>query len=506
MLFCFKEILMKKSSFKFKSALFVSLLLATAFSQSLLFAKQNAAADDEKAEVLTAIETKMTEKINVDFRETPIEDVLRMLAKQADVDIVKSPAVIGNVTATLTDIPLAEALDNILAVHGYGYIATENMIRILPRAEIYNAPEKMVNRVYRITYADVKELEKALKKFMTSRGSLSAMPGTSNIIVTDTETTVEAIDKFIEEVDRVTQQVLVEVRIYDVTDTDDFNFDIKWNAGRITENLSGEPITETTGNGIPYTDELAGGAAATGTPLQTTSKRADPFAAGSFDKTNGGSVRLGFFNNSVNLDVFLTALEKKQYATLLANPSIMVLDNETATFEIVEEIPYKEESSTSGGGQMTSTRFKDVGVKLVVTPHITRDNMLRLHLIPEFGVSEAQQRNKVTNEPIVPTVNTRKLDTIALLRNGATVVLGGLRKQEVSKILSKVPLLGDIPLLGGLFRSESENTITTEVLVFITPRIIDVAVLSAEEAKNFEYTNIRSVKYPPLRNKKLKQK
>ena len=220
---------MKNLSFKLKWIMVISMLLATAFSQSLLFAENDPPAEDEKAEVLTVIQKKMLQEISIDFRETPIEDVLRMLAKQADVDIVKSPVVTGNVTATLTDIPLSEALDNILAAHGYGFIATENMIRIVPRAEIYNAPQKLVNRVYRITYADVKELEKALKKFMTSRGSLSAMPGTSNIIVIDTETTIEAIDKFIEEVDRVTQQVLVEVRIYDVTDTDDFNLNINWN-------------------------------------------------------------------------------------------------------------------------------------------------------------------------------------------------------------------------------------------------------------------------------------
>ena len=131
------------------------LLLAMVFSPILMFA---AAADDpvaqeEQAEVLTAVQIRMQQKVNVDFRETPIEDVLRMLAKQADVDIVKSPLVEGNVTATLTDIPLSEALDNILAAHGYGYIATENMIRIVPRKDIYDAPEKLVESVRQVYVA-----------------------------------------------------------------------------------------------------------------------------------------------------------------------------------------------------------------------------------------------------------------------------------------------------------------------------------------------------------------
>lgn len=480
------------------------LLLAMIFSPSV-FAADTAApiAEDVQTEVLTAVQLRMQRKVNIDFRETPIEDVLRMLAKQADVDIVKSPEVIGNVTATLTDIPLDEALDNILAAHGYGYIATENMIRIVPRKDIYDIPEPLVERVRRITYADVTELEKALKKFISSRGSLSSMPSTSNIIVKDTESNIQAIDKFIEEVDRVTQQVLVEVRIYDVTDTDSFDLDIEWNAARNTENSTGGLITETTGNGITYNTALpATGVPTTSPPLQTSSKRADPFAAASFDETDGGSLRLGFFNDSFSLDVLLSALKKTEYATLLANPSIMVLDNEMASFEIVKEIPYKEESQTSAGGSLTSTRFKNAGVELTVTPHITRDDMLRLLITPTFGVAEAQTTNSITGELRVPVVNTRTLTTTALLKSGETVVLGGLRKQEGAKNLFKTPILGDLPFIGGLFRSENESTETTELLIFITPKIVDVPVLQKHEAQTYKYTEIPKVDYPSLRSDK----
>jgi type IV pilus assembly protein PilQ len=479
------------------------LLLVIALSPGLLLAA--AAAEDtntedaNKAEVLTAIQMKMQQPVSVDFRETPIDDVLRMLAKQADVDIVKSPAVIGNVTATLTDVPLAEALDNILAAHGYGYLATEHMIRVMPQKDIYEAPEKLVERVYKITYADVTELEKALAKFISKQGNISSMPGTSNIIVKDTESNIRAMDKFVEEVDRVTQQVLVEVRVYDVTDTDSFDLGINWNAGRNTVNATGGLMTETTGDGITYNaTQPATGIPATAPPLQTSTKRADPFGAGSFDKTSGGSLRLGFFNDAFSLDVILTALQKQEWSTLLANPSILVLDNETANFEIIREIPYTEnQQSSTGSSTMTSTQFKNVGVKLKVIPHITRDDMLRLHIMPEFSVAEEQLITTAT-ESTVPVVNTRKLDTIALLKNGETVVLGGLRKQEVTKKLYKIPLLGDIPLVKGLFRTEAEKPVTTELLVFITPKIVDVPVLQSHEAETYKYTDIPKVKYPPL--------
>jgi len=179
-----------------------------------------AAEDTNKAQVLTAVQIKMQQRVTIDFRETPIEDVLRMLAKQADIDIVKSPEVTGNVTATLKDIPLAEALDNILAAHGYGYIATENMIRIVPRKDIIDIREKIVNKIYRINYADVRQVEESLKKFISKDGSLSSNPGTSNIIVTDVESKITAIDAFIKEIDHITPQVLVEARIYDITHSD----------------------------------------------------------------------------------------------------------------------------------------------------------------------------------------------------------------------------------------------------------------------------------------------
>lgn len=499
MKFLEKDIIMKKfmKQGKTKTA---TIFLFTIFLCANVWAQQKPTPEDGK-EVLTNLEQRMQKNISVTFKDVPIEDVISIIAQQAEVDIIKSPKVIGNVTATLTDVPLEEALNNILSVHGCTYILDENMIRVVSAEDISEKVELLVSKVYRITYADVKELEKALTKFISQRGSISAMPGTSNLIITDTESKIDAISKFIEEVDRVTQQVLIEVRIYDVTDTDDFNLDIKWRAQRQVQtgdNLLFGPDTGGTLSSPPTPMDVDGTPVTLVHPL----KRADPFATGSFDKTNGGALRLGFLNDSLSLDVLLTALQKTEYATLLANPSIMVLDNETAQFEIVKEIPYKEENSTSGGGQLTSTRFKNVGVILKVMPHITRDDMLRVRIMPEFGVAEAQRYNSETGEPIVPTVNTRKLDTIALLKSEETIVLGGLRKQEVAKNLYKTPILGDLPLLGGLFRSENETSDTTELLVFITPKIIDIPVLNSSEAEIYEHTNIRQANYPPLRDNK----
>jgi type IV pilus assembly protein PilQ len=421
----------------------------------------------ENKEVLTVLEQQMLKEISIDFSNTPIEDVIRVMAAQADVDIIKSPKVVGNVTATLTNVPLEEALANILAAHGYGYVADKNMIRISPMDEISEKSERLVSKIYRITYADVKEVEKSLKKFVSNRGSLSANPGTSNIIVTDTESQIKAITNFIDEIDRITPQILVEARVYDVTSRDKLDLGIEWVTGRNTTYATGAIGTNpTAGHREPFV--TTGFSAATGETADATV----------------GFMRFGLLNNTIDIDVQLTAEQEDIDAKLLANPRILVLDNETALFDIVTEHPYVERT-ISGSTIQETVQFKQVGVRLEVTPHVTRDGMLRLHIIPEFGVVVGQVQIESSD---VPIVDTRKVDTKALVKDGQTVVLGGMRKKDTSRQVNKVPLLGDLPLLGVLFRFEGEDTAVTELIVFITPRIIKHAVMSESEERAYEAT------------------
>ena len=196
----------------------------------------------------------------------------------------------------------------------------------------------------------------------------------------------------------------------------------------------------------------------------------------------------------MDVEFVLNILHEQDFAKLLANPRIMVLDNEKATFEIVREIPYLVVTDTAAGGQLQMYNFKPVGVKLEVTPHVTREGMIRLHIKPEFGVEVG------STSP--PTVNTRKVDTQALVQDGQTVVLGGLRKSETTQDVWKVPIFGDIPLVGGLFQSKTESVEDTELLIFITPRIVVEPTLSAKERTLFKETEIAEFKEisdrPPL--------
>ncbi|MFA5239744.1 MAG: secretin N-terminal domain-containing protein [Phycisphaerae bacterium] len=456
--------------------------------------------------ISTTLQERMLKKISVDFTNTPIEDVIKMIAEQADVDIIKSPGVTGNVTAKLTNVPMAEALDNILAVSGYGCVIDKNLIRISLISEIAQKEEILQTRVYQITYADVVEVEKALKKFLSKRGSLSSSPATSNIIVKDTESNIKAMDSFIAKIDRMTTQVLVEVRIYDVTSTDGFNLGTDWSIGRnnpitvlstntqadnsVINNLTGVTTPDTTTFNTTKTtqtawqDNTAGGVTGTSSYLY---RKSNPFVGGAFSSDSAGSIRLGFLD-AINAEVTLNILRSEVGAKLLANPRILVLDNETAEFKIISEIPYTEQSETSAGGAMTSIKFKEVGVELKVTPHITRDDMVRLHIVPEFSVVTTPGTTLATGYQTVPTIDKRRIDTIALVRDGQTVVLGGLRKRTVSQDVTKIPILGDIPLFGRAFTSSEESVETNELIIFITPRVVVEPLLSSDENKGLGET------------------
>ena len=427
--------------------------------------------DSEEKAGLTDIEQRMRKRISIDVNEVPIDTVIRQLVEQADLDIIQSPKVIGNVTVTLTDVPLEEALSSILTVHDCTYVLTENIMRIITSEEMVTKAEPILTKTYEIVYADAAEVVIALDKFKSPQGSVSSIKGTSHIIVTDTESKIREISALLDKIDRITPQILVEARIYDITSRDKLDLGVQWNAGRRTD--------------------------AVFTPFSTvgtnpTAGPRNPFLTSGFSnattKTGSavtGALRFGWLNSSIDIDVLLRAQQEITDAKLLANPRILVLDNEEATFDIVTEHPYVERTISSGD-ITESVKFKEVGVKLVVIPKITRDGMIRLHIQSEFGVFVERVTLSTTD---VPVVDTRKVDTIALVRDSQTVVLGGMRKKDVSKEINKIPFLGDIPILGALFRFEGEDTAVTELIVFITPRIITQPVLSLGEQLALEETS-----------------
>ena len=425
----------------------------------------------------TPLRDRLQKRISVDFRKTAIEDVIRIIAEQADVGVVASPSVKGEATVKLTNVPLEEALRSILEVHGFDYVVGNNVIKVLTHNEMPQVPERLTTQIFEVTYTDVNDVVRSLEKFKSEAGSVSHIRGTSRILVTDKESKVKDISEFISQVDHLTPQILVEARIYDITSTDNFDLGVQWAMGSRTNFLPG--ASRSIFNG--------------GEPNGIT----DPFRMGQFNgtmskanSTNAG-LRFGWLTSNLDIDVLLKAQNEKINAKLLANPRILVLNDQTATMKIVSEVPYQQLTESALGGSIGTTAFREVGVELRVKAHLAaRDQMIRMHLKPVFSVVTGQvQVAGATGQPFAqPVVDRRETDTTLIVRNGQTIVMGGLRKKEVAKQINKVPLLGDLPLAGALFRFKSERTINSELIVFVTPWIVEQPNLSEKESQAFEET------------------
>ncbi len=444
-------------------------------------------AEAEIQEILTGVERKLQKIVVVEANDLSIDLVIRQLIDQTDVNIVISPKVTGEVTVSLTDVTLKDALESILTVYGFDYIAGENVIQILPIDEIPVMTERLVTETFQIKHVDVVEVVTALEKFISKNGSVSYIQGSSYVIVTDTQSKIRDIGNLLNKIDGVTPQVLIEVRIYDITSKDNLDLGVEWSAGRrtnrnpaITGRAIGDDITVQKGGADTFVNSITD-PSLTGGVFGGTSKTAD---------STKGFLRFGLLNDSIEVDALLRAEQEDIDAKLLANPRILVVDNLEAVFDIVTQHPYVERTIT--GATVTETvQFKDVGVKLTVTPHITTNGSVRMKIMPEFGIVIGQVQVASSN---VPIVDLRKFSTTAVVKDGHTVVLGGLRKKDTTLQTNKVPILGDIPILGRLFRFEGEATTVNELVIFITPRIITELTMSESETEAYRETEFSGPK------------
>ncbi len=425
----------------------------------------------ESPEVSSALMTRMKQTlVSVDFKKASMEDVITALSSQADLDMIKSPDVTGLVTAKLTDVPLNEALESILAVHGYGYQTTDTIVQILPLEQLQKQEVHFEQRMYKIAYANIDTMQEAIADILSEDGNMSCNRTSNHLLVYDAEDRIAMIDKFVAEADHETPQILVEARIYDISCEDGLDLGFNWFGG-----------TNTT-----YDSDTS---EATGGQLNPFSRMT--FGSNYNNATSGnGTLRFGILHNDLSINMAFSAVKDTVKARLLASPTILVLDNEQASIKIVEEIPYQELTQTTGGGNIGTTNFKEVGVQLTVRPRVTRGDKVRLAIKPEFSVQTGSvdvtnTTNTSTSTSSQPIVDRREAMTQALIESGQTVVIGGLRKSDEVDQVSKVPLISDLPLLGELFKFHSEKTVNSELVVFITPHIIHDLSLTPEQQSQY---------------------
>ncbi|MCD6055856.1 MAG: pilQ [Gammaproteobacteria bacterium] len=410
-------------------------------------------------------------KLSLNFQDIPVRAVLQLLAEFTGLNIVVSDSVKGNITLRLNDVPWDQALAIVLQTQGLGQQQVGNVMLVAPLAELMAREKQELESVkqvetlaplrselIRLHYAKAEDMVKLLQEskdnsVLSSRGSVSFDVRTNSLWVQDTSAQLKDIEDFIKRLDIPVRQVLIEARIVEVSK--DYSEDLGVKLGVTNEKRN---ITGT----LDGANQMKQGTAPVDIDVDDRLNLNLPAAA--TDSSSIG-IALAKIGTDTFLDLELSALETEGRAKIVSSPRVITADKQLARIESGQEIPYQE-SSSSGA---TSVSFKKAVLSLEVTPQITPDNRIIMLLKVNKDSPNYSETTALNNEP---AINTKSVETNVLVKNGETVVLGGIYEQNKSLTINKTPFLGDIPLLGYLFRSKSEQDDRSELLIFITPKII----------------------------------
>jgi type IV pilus assembly protein PilQ len=439
------------------------------------------AAADEKKEYTG-------ERLTLNFQDIDVRSVLQLLADTSGQNIVVSDSVTGNLTLRLQNVPWDQALDIVLRTKGLDKRRQDNVIIIGPTDELASrekaelAAHKEVQELspthtefMQVNYAKVSDLAKLIKtantkdSMLSPRGTLSIDERTNTLLVQDTTDKLADIRRLVQTLDVPVKQVLIEARIVVVTDT--FERDLGARFGVTSAQKNGNNgLLSITGNGTGA-DTMTQSAL---TNLQNTGK-VSPVATPILDNryqvnlpaaNTNGSIGISLLGGSYIVDLELSAAQNEGKSETISSPRVITANQKQATILQGTEIPYQE-SASSGA---TTTQFKNAVLSLKVTPLITPDNRVILDLDVADDTVGAQVTSATGGS--VPSIDTREIITQVLVNDGQTVVLGGILDTTKSKSADKVPFLADIPVLGNLFKSTININNKTELLIFITPKIL----------------------------------
>ncbi len=417
------------------------------------------------------------EKLSLNFQNIEVRALLQVIADFTNFNVVTSDTVTGSVTLRLKDVPWDQALDIILQAKGLGLRKSGNVIWIAPKDELaakekvdleskqqIAALEPVRTQSFQLNYTKAEEVSKGLtgqasgqggggaaSRILSPRGSVIYETRTNQLFVTDIPSKLEEIQAMIAKIDIPVRQVLIEARIVEADDTFGRSLGVKL-GGRYTGGSS--PGVAVGGNLSPA---VAGGVAGLG---------ANNFVnlpATGQNNYDAGSFAVSLFGSSVNrfLNLEISALEADGKGKIVSSPRVITADQVKALIEQGEELPYQ--TATSSGA--TALQFRKANLKLEVTPQITPEG----NVILDVDVNK-DSVGRVTAAGFA--IDTKHVKTQVLVENGGTVVIGGIFEQSERNDVTKIPLLGDVPVLGNLFRTTTRSANKTELLVFITPKVI----------------------------------
>lgn len=403
------------------------------------------------------------EKLSLNFQDIDVRSVLQLIADFTDLNLVASDTVQGNITLRLQNVPWDQALDLVLKTKGLDKRQIGNVLLVAPADEIAARERQELEsqrqiaelaplrrEVVQVNYAKAADIARLFQSVTNTdnasedRGSISVDDRTNNIIAYQTQERLDELRRIVAQLDIPVRQVMIEARIVEANVNYEKSLGVRWGGTQQFANdrgnirgAGGVAPEGSTGN-LPFVDlGLAG-------------------------RTSG--IGIGYITNNLILDLELTAMERSGNGEVVSQPKVMTADKETAKILKGTEIPYQEASSSGA----TSTSFKEAALSLEVTPQITPDN----RIIMEVKVTkDAPDFLNALNG--VPPIEKNEVNAKVLVNDGETVVIGGVFSNLQSKTVDKVPFLGDLPYLGRAFRRDMVTDTKSELLIFLTPRILN---------------------------------
>ncbi len=382
--------------------------------------------------------------LSINMQNADIRTILRAIADFSGRNIISAPDVQGTVTVALTDVPWREALTVILRANGFGFVEENGILRVdtadrlrdealaeKAAAQRSKELEPLVTRIVHIDYANAEEVSASVERMLSNRGAVEVDDRTNSLVVTDVAATVEELARLARELDTRTPQVHIDALMVDLDSSTGRELGVKWGA----ENIAPSEMSVV---GDAVVDQGIADAA--------------------------GTLRVGTVQDWAHLQVTLQGLERRNLANIISNPRITTTDNREASILVGQKIPLITQDVAGN----PVTRLETIGIRLIVTPHINSDRQITLDIHPE--VSDLSSQATVQGGVII---NTSEADTRVLVGNRETAVIGGLIRNVSNDFVAGVPVLKDLPLLGGLFRTESTTTSQRELVVFLTPTIVD---------------------------------
>lgn len=444
------------------------------FTFQVLPKKQNL----ESGGVNNAPKTFTGRKISLDFQDVEIRTILQILAKESGMNIVASDSVNGKMTLSLKDVPWDQALDLVMQARNLDMRQQGNIVNIAPRDELlakdkaFLQAEKdiadlgaLYSQNFQLKYKNVEEFRSILRldnadttgnrnTLVSGRGSVLIDPATNTLIVTDTRSVIEKFRKLIDELDVPAQQVMIEARIVEAADGFSRDLGVKFGA---TGKKKLKNDTSAFGWGVNSGfggDDKWGAETKINLPITAAA--------------NSISLVRAISSGALNLE--LSASESLSKTKTLANPRVLTQNRKEAKIESGYEIPFTV-TSIANGGSSTNTELKKAVLGLTVTPNITPDGQI----IMTVKINKDSPAQCASGNQTILCISTKNLNTQAMVENGGTLIVGGIYEEDNGNTLTKVPLLGDIPVIGNLFKTRGKKTNRRELLIFITPRIMGTA-------------------------------